>query len=79
MKCVFQLFIPAAPENVIILRDLLIGDEWKDVLKNELESDYIMEIETFLCSEYSQGKQIFPPRDQIFNIFNLIPPDQVSL
>ncbi|WP_411023151.1 uracil-DNA glycosylase, partial [Salmonella sp. s51228] len=30
-------------------------------------------------SEYSSGKEIFPPTELIFNIFNLISPDQVKV
>ena len=63
----------------MVLQDLLNGEEWKKVLKSELDTAYFKGIESFLSSEYSKGKQIFPPKDQIFNIFNIIAPDKVSL
>ena len=66
-------------DTKVVLKDLLTGDEWKQVLKSELDSAYFKGIESFLNSEYSKGKQIFPPKDKIFNIFNIIAPDKVSL
>eukprot|EP00800_Vazella_pourtalesii_P006044 TRINITY_DN1739_c0_g3_i1.p2 TRINITY_DN1739_c0_g3~~TRINITY_DN1739_c0_g3_i1.p2 ORF type:complete len:276 (+),score=48.66 TRINITY_DN1739_c0_g3_i1:1026-1853(+) len=66
-------------ETELVLQDLLNGEEWKKVLKSELDTAYFKGIESFLSSEYSKGKQIFPPKDQIFNIFNIIAPDKVKV
>ncbi|KAI6645832.1 hypothetical protein LOD99_13091 [Oopsacas minuta] len=65
--------------DYVNLRDLLMREDWKEILKSELESDYFKGIETFLNSEYSKGIQIFPPKEQIFNIFNIIAPNKVKV
>ena len=65
--------------DAVKLRDLLEGEEWKKILKEEIESSYSNGIEKFLNSEYSLGKKIFPPKEQIFNVFNLIPPGEVEI
>ena len=46
---------------------------WKEVLKNEFEKPYFIEIVTFLKAEKALGKTIYPPGPLIFNAFNKTP------
>ena len=44
--------------------------DWFNLLQNEFHSDYFNELESFLCSERSQGKIIYPQKHLIFNAFD---------
>lgn len=52
---------------------------WKTVLKKEFTKPYFLEIVTFLKTEKSAGKTIFPPGQLIFNAFNQTPFDKVKV
>jgi uracil-DNA glycosylase len=52
---------------------------WKEVLKNEFTKPYFLEIVTFLKTEKSAGKIIFPPGPLIFNAFNQTPFDKARV
>ena len=52
---------------------------WKEVLKNEFTKSYFLEIVTFLKTERSAGKIIYPPGPLIFNAFNQTPFDKVKV
>ena len=47
------------------------------MLSEEFNKGYFNELENLLAKEYKDGKEIFPPRDLIFNAFNLTPLDKV--
>ena len=47
------------------------------MLSEEFNKGYFNELENMLAKEYKDGKEIFPPRDLIFNAFNLTPLDKV--
>ena len=49
------------------------------MLSDEFEKDYFKKLEKQLQQEYKEGKEIFPPKDLIFNAFNLTPLDKVYL
>ncbi|CAJ0578243.1 unnamed protein product, partial [Mesorhabditis spiculigera] len=55
------------------LADLLQDAEWREALKTEFEAPYWKKIEDFLLKEYQKGKEIFPPRHEIFTAFNTTP------
>lgn len=44
---------------------------WKHILENEFQSPYFIELKEFLEKEYRE-KKIFPPREEIFNLFKNI-------
>jgi len=46
---------------------------WKEVLKNEFTKPYFQQIVTFLKTEKSAGKIIYPPGTLIFNAFSQTP------
>ncbi|MBK9960792.1 MAG: uracil-DNA glycosylase [Saprospiraceae bacterium] len=46
---------------------------WKEVLKEEFDKEYFINITAFLKLEKSKGKIIFPPGPLIFNAFELSP------
>lgn len=49
-----------------------LDKSWSSLLKNELSKDYYNKILSFLESEYST-KNIFPPKENIFEALNLTP------
>lgn len=49
-----------------------------ELIKLEKEKEYFKILETFLEKEYSE-KTIFPPKDEIFNAFNLCPFENVKV
>jgi len=59
--------------------DVKMEASWKEVLKNEFTRAYFLEIVTFLKTERSAGKTIFPPGPLIFNAFNQTPFDKVRV
>lgn len=53
--------------------DVKIEPSWKEVLKSEFTKPYFQQIVTFLKTEKSAGKIIYPPGPLIFNAFNQTP------
>ena len=49
-----------------------LGNDWDDLLKDEFQKDYYLEIRKFLKSEYFT-KSIFPPMHDIFNALKYTP------
>jgi len=52
---------------------------WQAQLETELKKSYMKELEAFLESEWSSGKEIFPHKDLIFSAFNHTTFDQVKV
>lgn len=50
--------------------DVQIDESWKNILKEEFDKIYFQQIVTFLKTEKSAGKVIYPPGSLIFNAFN---------
>ena len=59
--------------------DVKIEASWKEVLKNEFAKPYFLEIVTFLKTEKTAGKILYPPGPLIFNAFNQTPFDRVKV
>ncbi|MEG2220999.1 MAG: uracil-DNA glycosylase [Cetobacterium sp.] len=57
---------------------LKIGNDWDDILKNEVEKSYFLEMKEFLKKEYSE-KIIYPPKKEIFTAFQLTPYKDVKV
>lgn len=54
-------------------------NSWKSRLKESLSLPVAMELCRFLRSERSSGKQIYPPRDEVFSALELCPFEQVRV
>lgn len=46
---------------------------WKDILKQELEKEYMLNLFEFIAKERELGKIIYPNDDDIFNAFHFTP------
>jgi uracil-DNA glycosylase len=55
-----------------------IDESWKEILKEEFESDYFKSLKDFLLKEKQQYK-IYPPGSLIFSAFNTTPFDEVKV
>lgn len=56
-----------------------IENSWKSALDEEFQKPYFDNIASFLKSEKTQGKVLYPPGKQIFNAFNRVPFDKVKV
>ena len=56
-----------------------IDSSWKEVLKEEFSKPYFPKINEGLLKCKTEGKTLYPPRDEIFNAFNLTPFDKVKV
>jgi uracil-DNA glycosylase len=61
------------------LQSYLTDKSWHDALQKEFSEEYFTTLETTLAAEYSNGKEIFPPREHIFAAFNHCPLDKVKV
>lgn len=57
---------------------LKIGNDWDDILAEEMEKTYYRALEEFLDEEYA-SHTVFPPRDEIFTAFRYTPYDDVKV
>lgn len=46
-------------------------------MSEELEKDYVKELEKKLTQHYQGGDSVYPPTDLIFNALNMTPLDKV--
>ncbi len=58
--------------------ELNIESGWKELLKEEFEKPYFVDLRQFVDDEYNNGI-VFPPENQIFNAFNLCPLSETSV
>jgi uracil-DNA glycosylase len=65
--------------SVPILSDLLIEESWRSLLGEEMSKKYFTELESFVRSEWTTGKLVFPPKDSIFRALNTCPVDKVRV
>lgn len=65
--------VPLLDGNSDDVFTFLTEPSWLSLLGPELKKDYIKNISYFLKCEYDKGKTIFPPKNLIFNAFNLTP------
>ncbi|HNG64243.1 MAG TPA: uracil-DNA glycosylase, partial [Ferruginibacter sp.] len=59
--------------------DVKIEASWKEILKHEFTKPYFQQLATFLKTEKSAGKIIYPPGPLIFNAFNQTPFSKVKV
>ena len=56
---------------------VMIGNSWDDVLAEEFEKEYYMELREFLKEEYT-NHTVYPDMYDIFNALKFTPYDQVK-
>ena len=56
-----------------------IENTWKQRIGPEFDKSYMLDLKTFLDSEKSEGKTIYPAEEDIFSAFNQTPFDQVKV
>jgi uracil-DNA glycosylase len=54
-------------------------NNWQEILKEELDKNYMSNLHSFLEICRKEGHTIFPPNNLIFNAFNHTPFDQVKV
>lgn len=59
--------------------EIRIEESWKEVLKEEFEKPYFLELKHYLRQEKRAGKIIYPPGKLIFNAFELTPFDKTRV
>ncbi|VAV99820.1 Uracil-DNA glycosylase, family 1, partial [hydrothermal vent metagenome] len=52
---------------------------WREALKSEFERPDYQRIISFLRNETARGAIVYPPKDLIFNAFNLTPLSKVKV
>lgn len=55
-----------------------LPDVWRQLLGSLEHETWWQELEQFIDAEYA-GKTVYPPRDQVFHVFKLIPPQKVRV
>ena len=58
---------------------VVLHESWKEALRDEFESDYMVQLREFLLAERSAGKRIFPPSKLIFNALDSCPLPDVKV
>lgn len=59
--------------------DIRLEESWKELLIEEFEKPYMLELKSFLKKEKEQKKTIYPAGSLIFNALNLTPFNQVRV
>lgn len=62
-----------ATDKQAVLEKVRMPDDWKNALADELTSDNMDNIRTFLKQQYADGKTLYPPATFMFNAFDLTP------
>lgn len=66
----FRLYEQKKSEDFCPIQEYLVDERWKKLLKKEFDKPYFREINKFLEIEYNT-KNVMPPKELIFNAFNL--------
>ena len=56
----------------------MIGNDWDEILKDELKKDYFIKLMNNIRKEYKE-KTVFPRKDQVFNAFRYTPYKNVKV
>lgn len=56
-----------------------IEASWKEVLREEFDKPYFIQLRSFLQAEKQAGKTVYPPGSLIFNAFDKTPFEQVKV
>ncbi|WP_448820710.1 uracil-DNA glycosylase [Cetobacterium sp.] len=57
---------------------LKIGNDWDEILKDEIKKDYFLKMKEFLKQEYLE-RVIYPPNREIFTAFQLTPYKDIKI
>ncbi|ORT48361.1 uracil-DNA glycosylase [Vibrio sp. qd031] len=52
---------------------------WSSILDTQRKLAYYSEVERFVAAQRAQGKNIFPPQDEVFSAFDAVAFDQVKV
>ena len=55
-----------------------IPEDWKELLKDEIESDWFADLQSFLDEEW-QNETVYPPAEKIFDALRLTPLSEVKI
>ena len=58
-------------------REIKLHSQWRQVIGDEFEKDYMLSLREFLIQRKQQGAVIYPPSDQWFSALNSTPFDNV--
>jgi len=56
-----------------------IENSWQEILDEEFDKDYMINLRSFLQNRLKEGHTIYPPKHLIFNAFNQTPFEQVKV
>lgn len=59
--------------------ETLFDPSWREFFEKEYQESYFQKLLEFLASQEAASKQIYPPKDLIFNSFRQTPLDQVKV
>ena len=59
--------------------EVRIDASWKEVLQDEFDKEYFIELTSFVKKEYSGNTPVYPPAKLIFNAFDHCPFDKVKV
>ncbi|CAJ0936564.1 unnamed protein product, partial [Mesorhabditis belari] len=71
--------MPPTSSTTFTLINYLKEPQWKAGLSNEFKAPYMKKIEEFLQKQYKMQIIVRPPKDEIFNAFNLTPLNKVKV
>lgn len=60
------------------IEHFLVDQDWKELLKNEFDKDYFKKLNETLERDYTEG-DVKPPKELVFNAFNLTPLNKVCI
>lgn len=60
-------------------QNIRLIDSWKNLLIDEFDKPHMVALKKFLIDEKKRGKIIYPPSNEIFNAFNLLPFDKIKV
>ena len=58
--------------------EVKLENSWRELLKEEFDKPYFLELTSFVKQEYQKGK-VFPPGKYIFNALDSLPVDKVKV
>lgn len=71
-------FVPSAQTSSSGMTSTLTDPSWRALLEPEFSKPYFKKLEKFVEKQYS-SKEVFPPKDLIFNALNLCPFDKIKV
>jgi len=67
---------PTPPSDISLVA--LLPCDWRALLQDELQKDYIFELEQFLVQAYNT-ETVYPPLENVFAAFDTVPLDKVQV